>query len=219
MDRFYKGSGGMGYMRQLITDSFRQSWTLYIIVILIFSTGILLGSLGVNTLPEQQTTDLQHYLQSFLAQAAEMQVDQRQVVKGTLSDNLLVGLLLYILGLTIIGMPLVLALIFFRGFVLGFTVGFLAAYPDWREFIIVLVAMLPQNLLFIPALIIGGAASLSFSLLLIKRFNNSQTRIGPRFIAYSLIMAGCLTAFALAALAEGYITPGLTRLLATLLAG
>ncbi len=209
----------MGYMRWLMTASFQQSWPLYLIVLVVFSTGILLGSLGVNTLPEQQTSDLQRYLQSFIAQAAEIQVDRLQVVKSTLCDNLLVGLVMYILGLTIICLPLVLAFIFFRGFILGFTVGFLTAHPDWREFIIVFASMLPQNLLFIPALIIGGAASLSFSMQLIRRFNNSQTRIGPQFVAYSLIMAGCLTAFALAALAEGYITPELTRLLASLLAG
>ncbi len=208
----------MGYMRRLMTASFQQSWPLYLIVLAVFSTGILLGSLGVNTLPEQQTSDLQRYLQSFLAQSAEIQVDQLQLVKGMLCDNLLVGLVMYILGLTIICLPLVLAYIFFRGFVLGFTVGFITAYPDWREFIIVFASMLPQNLLFIPALIIGGVASLSFSMRLIKRFNNSQTSIGPQFAAYSLIMVGCLTAFALAALAEGYITPGLTRLLASLLA-
>jgi stage II sporulation protein M len=209
----------MGYLRRLMTASLQQSWPLYLIVIVIFSIGILLGSLGVNTLPEEQITELQRYLQSFIAQAAEIEVDKAQMVKGALYDNLLVGLVMYILGLTIICLPLVLALIFFRGFVLGFSVGFLTAHPDWREFVIVLISMLPQNMLFIPALIIGGTASLSFSMLLIKRFNNSHTRIGPQFVGYSLIMAGCWAAFTLAALAEGYITPELTRLSASLMAG
>ncbi|AGL01986.1 stage II sporulation protein M [Desulfoscipio gibsoniae] len=209
----------MGNMRGLIAASLQQSWPLYLIVIVIFSAGILLGSLGVNTLPDEQTAELQRYLQSFLAQAAEIEVDRVQMFKGSLYDNLLLGLVMYILGLTIICLPLVLALIFFRGFVLGFTVGFLTAHPDWREFCIVLISMLPQNILFIPALIIGGTASLSFSLLLIKRFNNSQTRVGHQFVGYSLIMAGCLVVFALAALAEGYITPELTRLSASLMAG
>ncbi len=202
-------------MRRLMTDSLRQSWSLYCIVIAIFSVGILLGSLGVNTLQEEQTRELQRYLQSFLAQAAAIEVDRAQMVRGALYDNLLVGSVIYMLGLTIICLPLVLALIFFRGFVLGFTIGFLTAHPDWREFVIVLISMLPQNILYIPALIIGGTASLSFSLLLVKRFNNSQTRVAPQFVGYSLIMAGCLTAFALAALAEGYITPELTRLAAS----
>ncbi len=208
----------MGYMSGFMTAYLRQSWPLYLIVIVIFGTGILLGSLGVNTLPPEQTKDLQNYLQSFLAQAAEIEVDRAQMVKGTLYDNLLVGLVIYILGLTIICLPLVLALIFFRGFVLGFTIGFLTAYPDWREFMIVFISMLPQNLLFIPALIISGAAALSFSMRLVRRLYNSQTQIGPQFAGYSLIMVGCVLVFALAALAEGYITPELTKLLASLLA-
>lgn len=209
----------MGFMRRVITASLQQSWPLYLIVMVIFGLGILLGSLGVNTLSEEQTIELQRYLQSFLARAAEIDVDRIQMVKGALYDNLLVGLVMYILGLTIICLPLVLALIFFRGFVLGFTVGFLTAHPDWREFIVILVSMLPQNILFIPALIIGGTASLSFSILLVKRFNNSHIRIGPQFIGYSLIMAGCMVAFALAALAEGYVSPELTALSAALIGG
>ena len=205
----------MGYRRGFLTAYWQQNWLLYLVVIIFFGAGIFLGSLGANTLPPEQTKGLHNYLQSFFAQAAEIEVDRVQVVKSTLFDNLLVGLALYILGLTIICLPLVLALIFFRGFVLGFTVGFFTVYPDWREFVIVFVAMLPQNLLFIPALIIGGAAALAFSLRLMRRLHNSQTPIGPQFAGYSLIMAVCLLAFALAALAEGYVTPALTRLLAS----
>jgi stage II sporulation protein M len=188
-------------------------------VIIIFSLGILLGSLGVNTLREDQTTELHRYLQSFLAQAAELNVDRTQMVRGALYDNLLTAAIMYILGLTVICLPLMLAFIFIRGFILGFTVGFLTMDRELQGLLVILVSMLPQNLFFIPAMIIGGTASLSFSLLLIKRFFNSQTRVWPAFAAYTLIMAGVLAAFALAALMEAYVTPELTRFVASLTAG
>ncbi|MBF7082065.1 stage II sporulation protein M [Desulfallas sp. Bu1-1] len=209
----------MGYVHRLWTASLRQSWPLYLIVIIIFSLGILLGSLGVNTLREDQTTELHRYLQSFLAQAAELNVDRTQMVRGALYDNLLTAAIMYILGLTVICLPLMLAFIFIRGFILGFTVGFLTMDRELQGLLVILVSMLPQNLFFIPAMIIGGTASLSFSLLLIKRFFNSQTRVWPAFAAYTLIMAGVLAAFALAALMEAYVTPELTRFVASLTAG
>jgi stage II sporulation protein M len=209
----------MGYVRRLWTASFRRSWPLYLIVIGIFSLGILLGSLGVNTLQAEQSLELHRYLQAFLTQAAEIEVDRAQVARGALYDNLLVGVLMYILGLTIICLPLVLAIIFIRGFILGFTVGFLTLDPDLQGLVVIFVSMLPQNIFFIPALIIGGTASLSFSLLLIKRFFNSQTRVWPDFLGYTIVMAGCIAAFAAGALTEGYITPELTRLSASLFAG
>jgi stage II sporulation protein M len=209
----------MGYVHRLWTASLRQSWPLYLIVIIIFSLGILLGSLGVNTLREDQTTELHRYLQSFLAQAAELNVDRTQMVRGALYDNLLTAAIMYILGLTVICLPLMLAFIFIRGFILGFTVCFLTMDRELQGLLVILVSMLPQNLFFIPAMIIGGTASLSFSLLLIKRFFNSQTRVWPAFAAYTLIMAGVLAAFALAALMEAYVTPELTRFVASLTAG
>lgn len=209
----------MGYVRQLWTASLRQSWPLYLIVIGCFGLGILLGSVGVNTLQEDQTAELQRYLQTFLAQAGDINIDRSQMAKGALYDNLLVGVIIYILGLTIICLPLVLAFIFIRGFVLGFTVSFLIKNPKFQDVIIILVSMLPHNIFFIPALIISGTISLSFSILLIKRFFNSQTLVWPQFIVYTMIMAGCMLVYTIAALTEGYLTPELTRFLASMFAG
>lgn len=209
----------MGNTRRIGSPSFRQNWFIYLIVIGIFSLGILLGSLGVNTLHQEQAQELHRYLQTFLSQAAELDVDRAQMARGALYDNLLMGVIIYVLGLTIICLPLVLAIIFIKGFVLGFTISFLATDPELQGFLVILISMLPQNIFFIPALIIAGTASLSFSFLLIKRFFNSQTRVWPDFVGYTLIMTGCILAFAIAALAEGYITPELTKLSAALLAG
>lgn len=209
----------MGYVQRFWHASLRQSWPLYLVVIVIFSLGVLLGSLGVNTLREDQTAELQRYMQSFLAGAAELNVDGTRVFKEALYDNALTAVIMYILGLTVICLPVMLAFIFLRGFILGFTVGFLTMDRELQGLLVILVSMLPQNLFFIPAMIIGGTASLSFSLLLIRRFFNSQTRVWPAFVAYTLVMTGVLAVFTLAGLVEGYVTPQLTRFVASFTAG
>ncbi len=203
---------------RLWTASLRQGWPLYFVVVAVFGLGILLGSLGAHTLHMEQVAEMNRHLQSFLSRVAEMDVERTQMARGALYDNLLVGIGMYVLGLTIICLPLMLAFIFIRGFVLGFTVGFLTAEHQLRGLLIIVASMLPHNIFFIPALIIGGTASLSFSILLIKRFFNSQTRVWPGFVNYTLVMAGMVAAFALAALAEAYVTPEITRLVASLLA-
>ncbi|WP_051273095.1 stage II sporulation protein M [Desulfotruncus alcoholivorax] len=209
----------MNYLSRIWTASLKKSWPLYLIVIIVFSVGILFGSLGANTLQENQAQELHQYLQSFLSQAAELDINQGQVARGALHDNIVVGVVMYVLGLTIICLPLVLAYIFIRGFILGFSIGFLTLDHELHGFLVILISMLPHNIFFIPAMIIGGTASLSFSILLIKRFFNSRTKIWPAFLSYSLVMTGVLAAFVLAALTEAYITPGFAKYSASLLAG
>ncbi|HBX24360.1 MAG TPA: stage II sporulation protein M [Desulfotomaculum sp.] len=209
----------MVYPRRLISASLRQGWPLYLAVTGILSLGILTGSLGANSLQPEQAAELHRYIQTFLAQVSDIDLDRAQMARSALYDNLLAGAIMYILGLTIICLPLVLAFVFIRGFVLGFTVGFLATQHQMQGFFIVLMSMLPHNIFFVPALIIGGTASLSFSILLIRRFYNSQITVWPGFLSYTLIMAGVMVVFFIAALTEAYITPELTRFSATFLAG
>ncbi|MFA7467377.1 MAG: stage II sporulation protein M [Desulfotomaculaceae bacterium] len=209
----------MGYLRRLCSASLRQGWPLYLAVTGVLGLGILTGSLGANSLQAEQAAELHRYLQTFLAQVSEIDLDQAQMARSALYDNLLAGAIIYILGLTIICLPLVLAFIFIRGFVLGFTVGFLATQQELQGFFIIVMSMLPHNIFFVPALIIGGTASVSFSLLLIRRFYNSQTPVWPGFMSYTLIMVGVMAVFFIAALTEAYITPEMTRFSATFLAG
>lgn len=198
------------------TTYLKQIWPFYLVVLAAFGLGILLGSLGVNTLPQGQTHALQGLIESFLVQAPDLNPDRAQMAMAALGHNLFWGAAIYICGLTIICLPLILAFIFTRGFTLGFTVGFLSQGAG-EGTAVALISMLPQNILFIPALIIGGAASLSFSLLLLRRFFNSGTRIWPSFAGYTAIMMGVLVVFALAALTEAYITPDITRYAASFL--
>jgi len=209
----------MVYLRRLCSASLRQGWPLYLAVTGILGLGILAGSLGANSLQAEQAAELHRYIQTFLSQISEIDLDQAQMARNALYDNLLAGAIMYILGLTIICLPLVLAFIFIRGFVLGFTVGFLATEHGLQGFFVILMSMLPHNIFFVPALIIGGAASLSFSILLIRRFFNSQIPVWPGFLSYTLVMAGVMAAFFIAALTEAYITPELTRFSATFLTG
>lgn len=207
----------MGHVHRFWTTSLGHIWPLYLIVLTVFGLGVLLGTLGVNTLQDEQINELQGFIETFLVQAPELNIDRAQMAGEALRHNLFWGAAMYILGLTIICLPLILAFIFTQGFTLGFTISFLTQGAQGQGMAVVLVSMLPQNLMFIPAMIIGGATSLSFSFLLLRRFFNSSIRVWPSFVGYTAIMMGVLVAFSLAALTEAYITPDITRFSASFL--
>ena len=56
--------------------------------------------------------------------------------------------------ISIIGLPIILNLLFMKGMVVGFTVGFLVNQMGWNGFILSFVSVLPQNFIIIPIFIV-----------------------------------------------------------------
>ncbi len=198
----------------LWADSLRQSWPAYLAVLVLFAIGIAAGSLSVQRLQAEQAQELSIYLDQFMAQAGLIEVDSVKALQDVLYSDITVILAVYLLGLTVIGIPVILGIIFTRGFVLGYTVCFLAMEKSLQGIILACAAVLPQNIILVPALIMAGVASLSFAVLLARRFNNSKVVIWPNFVAYSGLILIVLVFSAAAGLVEVYFTPWLVKLAA-----
>jgi stage II sporulation protein M len=198
----------------LWVNSLRQSWPAYLAVLVLFATGIAAGSLSVQRLQADQAQELSIYLDQFMAQAGVIEVDSVKALQDVLYSDITVILAVYLLGLTVIGIPVILGIIFTHGFVLGYTVCFLAMEKSIQGIILACAAVLPQNIILVPALIMAGVASLSFAVLLARRFNNSKVVIWPNFVAYSGLILIVLVFSAVAGLVEVYFTPLLVKLAA-----
>jgi len=196
-----------------------HNWPLFVVVILFFILGVFFGTLGVNSLSPDNTSKLTGVIDSFINSASDLQNESRVALQNSLYDNLLTWGVIFFLGLTIIGIPMILFLVFMRGFALGFTISFLTGHKAEAGLLVTLTAIAPHNLILIPALFVSGAASLSFALVLLKRFFNTKIRVLSNFTGYLVIMLITGTAFASAALVEAFVNPWLTRMASSLLEG
>lgn len=204
-------------LRGFWINSLRNSWPAYLIVTVVFVLGFLTGTTGVRGLPFEQAQELTTYLDQFLLQAGVMEVDNAGALRDVMYNDLILILEVYLLGLTVIGIPVMLGIIFTRGYVLGYCIAFLTNLKTVHGMALTCAAILPQNIILVPALLMGGVASLCFALLLIRRFNNSKTIIWPSFVAYSGLMCLVLAVSAGAGLVEVYLTPLLVKLAAAYL--
>ncbi|NLI12377.1 stage II sporulation protein M [Pelotomaculum propionicicum] len=198
-----------------LAASLRQNWPVYLTILLVFAMGIAAGVYGVQKMQSEQVLALGGYLDNFLRQAGALEMDPAKALRDVLYNDLVVILAVYLLGLTVIGIPVILGIIFTRGFVLGFTIYFLAKEKSIQGIVLAVAAVLPQNILLIPALLMGGVASLSFALLLARRFNNSKVLVWSSFVVYSSLMLVVLICAAGAGLVEVYITPFLVKMAAS----
>ncbi|ABO49630.1 protein of unknown function DUF95, transmembrane [Desulforamulus reducens MI-1] len=197
--------------KKLCRSSLRDSWPIYLLALITLMAGIGFGSLGVHAMQDETFGQLTEYLDNFISKAGSVIVDRPLVVKNTILNNLLFIGIIYFLGLTVVGTPAILALLFARGYSLGFTFTFLTRQRASEGIVLALTSVVPQNILLIPAIFLASVAALSFSWLLIKRFSNSRLPVMPGLVGYHVLMMIVCSIVAAAGLVEAFITPDLIK--------
>lgn len=201
-----------------IINYLKEHQSLYIFTLILFIMGVIFGSFIIHSLSLSQKQELFSYINQFLINISNNQLDTSQVAfTQVLFEHLKYLALFWFLGLSIIGMPLIFILIFMKGFVIGFTISFLILELQWRGFLFSLAAVIPQNLIIVPAYILAAVAGTLFSLSLVKgRGKKLLVNYQQSFMSYSLfilIIAGVLL---LASAFEAYISPYLMKAVASL---
>ena len=200
-----------------IFNHMKNHATIYTFMLILFLTGIIFGAVIVNSMNFVQKQDLFFYLEQFFGQVAhENFIDKQDILKNSFLYHARYLLFIFILGLSVIGLPIVWILLFVKGLVIGFSVGFIVNQLGTNGFILASLSIAPQNLLIIPVYIIAGSLSMIFSLTLInklfsRRFSKpaSLQPLGAYLIIFVVLL--CIS-FCAAAL-EAFVANGAMELL------
>ncbi|SDD36946.1 stage II sporulation protein M [Sporomusa acidovorans] len=196
-------------LRKNTADYIRANIVAYFFMILIFVIGVVIGAMAVKTLPDEQKVELIGYLRVFfqgLAARSEGIGDTHVLLTSVVLNNIKIIGIMWLLGFTIVGIPFVLFMVCLRGFVIGFTVGFLVNEYVMKGLLFAIVAVLPHNFLAIPAILATGVAATTFSLMLVRRKRNKEN-LFYNSIAYSIFCFTMVIIMLGAALIEVYVSP------------
>ncbi|HLU23794.1 stage II sporulation protein M [Lederbergia graminis] len=199
----------------LITRHLQEHSSIYLFLMVLFLMGIIFGAIMVNSLSDHQKEDLFYYLNQFFGQVEEgAMVSSQDLLKLSFLHNLKFAGLIWILGVSIIGLPLIFVLLFIKGIVVGFSVGFFVNQMGWQGLLLAFGSLLPQNLFIIPAFIFVAACSVSLSIKLIRKIFIRQTfsfQLVPVFSRYVLAYIATILVITIAASIEAYLTPALMK--------
>jgi stage II sporulation protein M len=180
----------------------------------VFILGMIAGSLALRALSPAQLDELQQYLNSFLngigGLAQNGQFPAFKAWEGILKGQLCSLGIFWLLGLTVVGAPLVILLAGARGFILGFTVGFLVQEKAGQGLLLAMVAVLPQNLFYVPVMIGAGSLALYFTISLFK--SSRQTSVFKGMLLYTLLFVALALLVLAGTWIEAYLVPGIMRL-------
>ncbi|MDU4960451.1 MAG: stage II sporulation protein M [Sporomusaceae bacterium] len=210
----------MDYFRKNLIAYIRANIVGYFFILLLFVSGVVFGALAVKTLPGEQKTELIGYLQIFFqgfsAWSAEAWNGTDLFVTVLFNHVKTLGLI-WLLGFTVIGVPLVWFIVFTRGFVIGFTVGFLVNEYIMKGLAFALAAVLPHSLISVPAVVAAGVAATSFSLWLVRRRQHAKTTVAYEAIGYCGLCLGLFLVLLVASVIEVYISPLFMKLVVAML--
>lgn len=163
----------------------------YIIALLIFVIGIFVGVLFINNIQENQRTEINEYLNNFIGKLKENQnLNSTELVKTSINQNVLLAIAIWFFGTTVIGIPIVFGIIFYRGFCLGYTISVAISMMGLSKgLVFVLISLLLQNVIFIPAILALAVSGFKLykSIMKDKRKENIKIEI-VRHTVFSLIM-------------------------------
>lgn len=172
--------------------------------------GVICGAIIVNSLSFTQKEDLLYYISKFFGQVADGEIaTSHQILIGSISHNIKYIGMIWVLGVSIIGLPLILLLLFLKGTVIGFTVGFLVNAMGWEGFRIAVVSILPQNIILVPLIIIITTLSLALSINIIRRvfFKEIRQPLKPILFRYIGALVLCIVFITGAGAIEAYFSP------------
>lgn len=211
----------LGYFRRNIAEYLRQNVVAYFFITLILVIGVVIGAFAVKILPEDQKAELINYLSVLFQRLNSPNMllgsEGYAIFISQIISNCKIIILMWLLGFTIVGIPFVLFIIFTRGFVIGFTVGFLVDEYVARGLGFALATVLPHNFFSVPAILVTGVSATSFSLMLLRRRHQGKSHLLYESIAYTVICLIMLGAMFVSAGVEAYISPVFMKFFAGLL--
>ena len=189
---------------------------IYLVVIFIFILGISLGTLAVNNIDEVSKTDARTYIEGFLDLTSKNELQSSYILRQSIKFNLYFTLILFFSGMVYLGIVFIPILVAFRGFCIGFSIAFLTENIGRNGFLLSIGSVLPQNLIYVPVIIVMGVIGMNYSLWTLrnkyfKKFgalnNLFATYAFSTLVLFIILIAGCIVESYITSLIIKAITP------------
>lgn len=191
--------------------SARDNLNLYVFLFALVVVGAVFGVMLASALTLEQQQELADQMGIYLSNIKDAEQFDRW---GAFYDSFVfygkwLGLI-WLLGLSVIGMPVVLVLDFLKGMLLGFAAALLVQQLEWRGVLLFLASSAPQNTIVVPALLIASVSAARFAAYIVReRLLRKKGLLLPPFLAHTAVTALMLVILLGASLYESFVAPHL----------
>ena len=150
MRRKIKRNNFSSIIKTHIYNNFKE----YLSISLLLIIGIVIGVITINNSNEEQVNEISTYINNFLGDLKEVSnIDTGALLINIFFNNLYLILILWFVGSTVIGIPIVYGIIGYKGFCLGYTISSsIITLGTAKGTCFSLASMLLQNIIYIPCI-------------------------------------------------------------------
>jgi len=180
----------------------------------IITLGIISGSIFLVLISENDKTSVINQITNFITNINNNDINSVQALKNGLFTNFTYVVLIWILGMSIIGIIFNIFLIYIKGFVIGFSISSFIYVYGLKGILASFIYIFPHQLLNIFVVIILGVYSITLTIDLYKLIignRNTGFRAFMKKYMYILPLSGIITI--ISTLLETFLTPALFKLI------
>lgn len=184
-------------------------------VIFIVVLGIISGSLFLMVLNENDKSEVINEISTFMANINTNNINNFNSFKNSLIEGMILIILSWILGMSIIGVIFNIFFIYMKSFTIGFSISSFILVYKYKGILSSLVYTVPSQLINILIILILGVYTLLFSKYLFKMIflKDKTVNLGKFFKKYVLVFGICIILCLVSSLCEAYLLPSLLKVM------
>lgn len=198
-----------------LNDHIKENFWLYVISLICIFTGMVLGVYTVKYMGEIYKTDLISYFQGFTEYLNTENLNYKGVFLNTIRSNIPFILFIWLLGMTMVGIPVILIIGIIKGYTLGFTISFIISSVGLKGIGIAIFGVIIQNIIYIPCMIIASVLAMEFSLNFLKERIDRRVKenIWIKMLSYSCSFLAIIAVMFVGFFMEAYIIPNILKII------
>lgn len=184
-------------------------------VIFIVILGIISGSLFLMVLNENDKSEVINEISTFMANINTNNINNLNSFKNSLIEGMILIILSWILGMSIIGVIFNIFFIYMKSFTIGFSISSFILVYKYKGILSSLIYVIPSQLINILIILILGVYTLLFSKYLFKMIflKDKTVNLGKFFKKYVLVFGICIILCLISSLCEAYLLPSLLKVI------
>lgn len=198
-------------VREIVAEHIRSNVIEYIVMLLILIIGIILGTIYINNANIELQQEVVEYINGFLEDThGGSEINFNNLLKNSIMNNLIIIILLWLAGMTVIGMPLIYLIVSIKGFCIGYTISAIVGSLGIGKGIqLVVSTMFLQNLILLPSILVLAVSAIKLYKSIIK--DKRRENIKLEILRYTMITLVIGIISILASFVETYISANIFR--------